>query len=245
MSFALPADAVKNDVAMITHAMGMCNIIRYNNQRFWEPQTEQAKRALAIDGVTACGNLGPRSESVADHSWAMSYMALLIGPRYPNLDLGYCLKLITMHDFLELYTGDKDPIGNGTGQDTHAFNVDKKKQKQMAEQQALTQYLESIPDIVRPSHEAILKDAMEVTSPESKFVKGLDRLQPIPYITARKDGMMDDEHLKFTLNYTKTYAHHFPDLEPYHDGFIDNLLDSVATRRNMPLEMLKRSLDQQ
>ena len=236
MTTSITRAEAEKDVDVMTWAMGLSSVIRYQDQRFWEPQTAQAKQALAIDTISPHGNTIPRSESVADHTWHMNYMIMLIAPRFPELNLDYCLKVALFHDLLEIKTGDKDPLGKkGDGADTHAFNKDKKRAKDEEERAAMAIYLQQVNEFAVPMHKAILEDAIELKTPESRFVKALDRLQTYMYITARKDGVIDDEHIDFTLKYLSKYHDHFPALEPYHDVLRDRLLESIADRRGVPL----------
>lgn len=234
-----PTD-IERDLDIITQAMSLCSIVRYMNQRFWEPQTEQTKRALALDEISGSGTKGPRGESVADHTWHMSYMAMVLVPRFPQLDLGRCLQLITMHDLLEIFTGDMDPLGkDGDGTDTHAFNPDKKREKQELEFDALKHYLTLIHDAAKPTHQNVIEDAIHLKSPESKFVKAIDRLQCYMYMAQRKDGVMEDGHLVFTLKMMSTSYGHFPELKPYHDVLRTRFIASIAKARNTTIAALE------
>lgn len=237
--FLTPA-SIEQDIALITRSMSLCSIIRYQHQRFWERQTEMAQQALAIDSVSPDGNTIPRSESVADHSWHMADTILIVGPRFPELNLGRCLMLAIIHDKLELWTGDTDPLGkHGDGKDTHAFNVDKKRLKEEQERQALNDYLLQLNDVSIPLQHDLITDAIELRTLESKFVKAWDRLQTLPYIIARKDGVMEDAHLVFSLSYLATSFDYFPPIKPYYDAFVNRLLQSIAARRGISLTTLK------
>lgn len=47
-----------------------------------------------------------RRESVAEHSWRLSVMAMLCADEYPDLDMVRVLKMCLIHDFGEAVTGD-------------------------------------------------------------------------------------------------------------------------------------------
>ena len=47
-----------------------------------------------------------KRESVAEHSWRLSVMALLCADEYPELDMVKVLKMCLIHDFGEAVTGD-------------------------------------------------------------------------------------------------------------------------------------------
>ena len=47
-----------------------------------------------------------RCESVAEHSWRLSVMALLCADEFPKLDIDKVVKMCLIHDFGEAVTGD-------------------------------------------------------------------------------------------------------------------------------------------
>lgn len=47
-----------------------------------------------------------RQESVAEHSWRLSVMAMLCADEYPELDISKVIKMCLVHDFGEAITGD-------------------------------------------------------------------------------------------------------------------------------------------
>lgn len=238
-----PSPDIERDLDLILWSAGLTNIFRYTGQKFWERETENHLKALGIDTAAANGNPIPRSESVADHSWHMADMALILAPRFPHLDIGRCVMLAVLHDKLEIITGDKDPLGSdGSGRDSHAFNLDKRRTKDDEEREALVRYLDAVNEDARSLHKELLLDAIEQTSPESRFIKALDRLQPLVYIIRRKSGVMEDDHIIFTITYTGTFANYFPALEPYYKALIDQLLSTVAKMRHVSVADLKKIL---
>jgi 5'-deoxynucleotidase YfbR-like HD superfamily hydrolase len=231
---------IEKDVDLILWSIQASGIIRYMDQFHWQDETKRTREALAIDRRHANGTSVPRSESVADHSWHMADIAMLLAPRFPELDLKRCLELAIIHDKLEIIMGDYDPMGtDGTGQNAHAFNADKKKDKDAVERQAMQTYLAKVHAAARAHQADLLSDVIEVRTPESHFVKALDRLQPLAYIILRKNGVMTDAHLEFSLRHLlTTCCTHFPPLLPYFDHMIRLLLQSIADERRVTLDSL-------
>lgn len=47
-----------------------------------------------------------RQESVAEHSWRLAVMAMMIGPEFPELDMDKVIRMCLIHDWGEAVTGD-------------------------------------------------------------------------------------------------------------------------------------------
>ncbi len=236
----IPQSAIEQDVDLIMWSMRLCTVLRYHEQFFWQTETKRTLAALELDAKTEDGIAVPRSESVADHSWHMADMVLLLGPRFPELDIGRCVMLAVIHDKLEIITGDYDPTGqNGTGHDAHAFNAQKKDAKDAAEKQAMTNYLSRVNDGARALQETLLQEAMHLQSLESRFIKALDRLQVFAYVIQRKAGVVDDAMIIFMLKYLSSCNTHFPPIKPYYDCFVRRLLESIADRRGVLVQALQ------
>ena len=52
--------------------------------------------------TTSCG----RTESVAEHSWRVSLMALLLKKEFPDVDMNKVVDMCLIHDLGECFTGD-------------------------------------------------------------------------------------------------------------------------------------------
>ena len=85
---------------------------RYRGQFYWRDYPEQE-----------------RYESVADHSWRLGMMLILIKDELSQpLNVEKALKMALIHDAPEITAGDESPLGeDGTGKDTYAFNEQKQK----------------------------------------------------------------------------------------------------------------------
>ena len=47
-----------------------------------------------------------RRESVAEHSWRLALMAMLVGPEFPEADRDRVIRMCLIHDLGEAFTGD-------------------------------------------------------------------------------------------------------------------------------------------
>ena len=53
-----------------------------------------------------CDTSSGRRESVAEHSWRIALMAMLLAPEFPEADMGKVTKMCLIHDLGEAFTGD-------------------------------------------------------------------------------------------------------------------------------------------
>ncbi len=113
---------------------------------------------------------GVRQESVAEHTWMMALMALVLLPKMNvKLDLLKVLKMIILHDLAEAKTADM-PVWEG---------VVNKQQKAKAEKEAIDQLLGTLDEQTKQELLEIWEEYEERTSLESKLVKVIDTLDVI------------------------------------------------------------------
>lgn len=106
------------------------------------------------------------AESIADHSFGMAILALLIGETMPHLDHHKLLKIALLHDLAEVHLTDlptsaKRFVGAAT--------------KHAAEQQALTDLFQYI--LHCDEYVALWSEYSEGSSVEARLVKAIDRLE--------------------------------------------------------------------
>lgn len=105
-----------------------------------------------------------RHESVSEHSWRMSLMALTLSKKLDNknkVNLEKVLKMITIHDLAEIETGD-----------IPAFNKTKKDEQK---EHSAIKAIEKFPDTKEIL--ALWNEFEEMKTNESKFVKALDKIE--------------------------------------------------------------------
>jgi putative hydrolase of HD superfamily len=106
------------------------------------------------------------AESIADHSFSVAALALLVGDLYPHLDRGRLLSIALLHDMSEALVGDLPASAR------RLFGSDA---KQAAEQLALEELVAGLPQ----AHDylALWLEYAQGSSPEARLVKALDRLE--------------------------------------------------------------------
>ncbi|GAU20942.1 hypothetical protein TSUD_200910 [Trifolium subterraneum] len=109
-------------------------------------------------------------ESIADHMYRMSLMAL-IAPDVPGLDRNKCIKMTIVHDIAEALIGDITPLDGIS------------KAEKSEQEQAALDYMCKIIGVGEGSRgKEITELWMEYeanSSPEAKFVKDLDKVEMI------------------------------------------------------------------
>ena len=104
-------------------------------------------------------------ETVADHSFGFALLGYTIAEEYrPDLDSAKVMKLGLFHEIGEIYEGDFTPTDNVT--------ADEKTQK---EYQGVQQVFSRLPNSQK--YISIWEDFEFQKSPESRFVKQIDRLE--------------------------------------------------------------------
>jgi 5'-deoxynucleotidase YfbR-like HD superfamily hydrolase len=227
---------VKRDIDAMLWSMKLCSIRRYFHQRFWETETMEAEYASRLEPF-------PRLETVADHSWHVADTVLLLSGHFPALNVDRCLRLAILHDKMEISIGDKNPVGkSGTGESTHAFNFNSQAAKEASERAAIERYVSRIRSSAAPDQRDLLIEVLEGRTTEARFVKAIDKLQALAFVTVKKRGVMLDKHLRFTIKYSEKAVMYFPDLLAHYDDLKARLMALVAKKRNVLISELEQML---
>lgn len=227
---------IRRDVGLILWSLRLHHVRRYTGSRFWAKEALDAQYADRLE-------TRPRLESVSEHSWHVADTVLLLAPYFPFLDLGRCLALSILHDKMEIIIGDLNPLGrDGTGQKTHAFNMEKRVRKDQAEQIAIMRYSEMLRPSTRAYQIELLQEMLEVQSEESRFVKAVDKLQALAFIIHKKRGDLEDRHIDFLLRFTRQNTNRFPGLHGHQEELFRRLLKQVARRRQITVTHLLHTL---
>jgi len=103
-------------------------------------------------------------ESVADHSYSMAVMSMLISD-LENYNSEKILKMVLLHDLAESKIGDYTPeqLSN--------------EKKNKLENNAFNEIIKNLPDLIKSQYLQIWQEYKENTSTESKIVHQIDRLE--------------------------------------------------------------------
>ena len=111
-----------------------------------------------------------RQENDAEHSWHLALMAILLAEHanQPDLDMLKVVKMVIIHDLIEIYAGD-----------TFCYDYEAAKDKKERETAAAQKIFGLLPKDQRLGFRSLWDEFEEVQSAEARFAAALDRLQPL------------------------------------------------------------------
>lgn len=107
-----------------------------------------------------------RHESVAEHSWRIALMALLMRDEFPEIDMDKVIRMCLIHDLGEAFTGD-----------IPAF--EKKEEDSEKEDEIFFQWISTFPNPYGEEFTELLKEMNERKTNEAKLYKALDNLEAV------------------------------------------------------------------
>lgn len=109
-----------------------------------------------------------RKESVADHSWRIALMAMLLTgvEEYCDFDMDKVIRMCLIHDLGESFTGDI-PTFEKTGNDADV------------EDDILHQWVNTFPEPQRTEWTGLLAEMEALETKEAKLYKALDKLEAL------------------------------------------------------------------
>lgn len=128
-------------------------------------EVEKLKQVLRKNYVLG----GLRRENDAEHSWQVSLMAVLFFEEAanPNIDLLRVLKMLLIHDLVEIDAGD-----------TYAFDSAGHADQAERENRAADRIFGLLPDDLGTELHTLWREFDAGQTPDAQFALGLDRLQP-------------------------------------------------------------------
>jgi putative hydrolase of HD superfamily len=112
---------------------------------------------------------GSRRENDAEHSWHLAVMALLLAEyAAADLDLAHVLKMVLIHDLVEVDAGD-----------TFCYDDEGAKDKAQREQAAADRIFGMLPGDQAAEFRALWDEFEARETADAKFAASLDRLQPL------------------------------------------------------------------
>ncbi len=136
-----------------------------------------------------CTTSKRRVESVAEHSWRVSLMAMLLRREFPDADMDRVVDMCLIHDLGECFTGDI-PTFAKTDSDRDT------------EDALLSRWVSSLPDGLSGDLAVLYAEMEAQQTVESKIYKALDKLEAL--IQHNESPIDTWEAHEYELN--KTYA---------------------------------------
>ena len=142
-------------------------------------------------------------ESVAEHTWRLCLMALVLSPEFPDIDFAKLVKICIIHDLGEAIHGDVSAPEQAR---RAASGLAAGKSDQ--ERRDLQELLSPLPPALRDEITALWDEYEGAESPEAKLAKGLDKLETI---MQHNQGLNPpDFDYRFNLGYGRRHTAEIP-----------------------------------
>jgi putative hydrolase of HD superfamily len=125
-----------------------------------------------------------RAENDAEHSWHLCLLAIVLAEHanFPQLDLGRVLRMLIIHDLVEIDAGD-----------TYAYDTVGMADQHAREAVAAERIFGLLPPDQAREFRAVWDEFEERKTPEAKFAAAVDRFQPI-LLGCETDGVSWRQH---------------------------------------------------
>lgn len=125
-----------------------------------------------------------RAENDAEHSWHLCLIAIVLAEHAadPSLDLLRVLKMLIVHDLVEIDAGD-----------TFAYDTARMADQHEREMRAADRIFGLVPADQRDELRALWDEFEEKRTPEAKFATAVDRFQPM-LLNVRTQGAAWNRH---------------------------------------------------
>lgn len=107
-----------------------------------------------------------RHESVAEHSWRIALMGMLVEKEFPKADMNKVIRMCLIHDLGEAFTGDIPTF-------------DKTKADEKKEEDVLNEWVSTFPEPEKSEWEALYCEMNALETLEAKIYKALDKIEAV------------------------------------------------------------------
>ncbi|MGJ1286456.1 HD domain-containing protein [Sphingobacterium spiritivorum] len=134
-----------------------------------------------------------RNENDAEHSWHLALMAIVLaGHSNEKIDLLKVLKMVLIHDIVEIDAGD-----------TFIYDMQKNHSNTDEERQAANRIFGLLPLEQGEELIAVWEEFEAGETPEAKFARAMDRLEPLLQNSSNNGGTWNEPGVNYTKVYTK------------------------------------------
>lgn len=161
-----------------------------------------------------------RQESVAEHSWRLCLLAMLVSSNDPAIDLTRLLKLCIIHDLGEALGGDVPAIAQTTDDDRDAREL-----------RDLERLCTPLSADLQAEILALWKEYNAGETPEAVMAKGLDKIETMLQHNLTPDN--PDIDFAFNLTYGAAQTAKLPLLSKMRE-FVDRETAAIAEKSGKP-----------
>ena len=138
---------------------------RFEQQMRFHVEIDQMKNVLRQTLLAD----GSRRESDAEHSWHLAMYAMLLSEYAPEpVDISRVVRMVLVHDLIEIYAGD-----------TFCYDKEGNRDKAAREAAAADRLYALLPADQAGEYRALWEEFDRMDTPDSRFAAALDRIQPI------------------------------------------------------------------
>lgn len=125
----------------------------------------------------------PRRENDAEHSFSLAIAAAVLA-EYSNepVDVAKVMKMVLVHDAVEIYAGD-----------TYCYDDEGAKTKEAREKAAAEKIFGTLPEEQAAEYRALWDEFEKNDTPEARFSNAMDRIQPL-LLNYSREGYSWKEH---------------------------------------------------
>ena len=149
------------------------------------------------DTLRSAYTTGGRTESVAEHTWRLTLIAITFADQLPDADLLKLLKICILHD-----------LGEAIGGDIPAPSQDAARSKSESERSDFLSLVEPLPETVRSEFVSLWDEYERGESHEARIAKALDKLETI--LQHNQGSNPDDFDYTFNIEYGKSHTNKVP-----------------------------------
>lgn len=162
----------------------------------------RATEQLKVNTRSAFTSRG-RPESVAEHTWRLCLMAMVLRDQFPSVDFARLVRICLVHDLGEAIGGDVP-----APEQARRLKADPSSAKSVQERQDLLQLLAPLPQALRDEITGLWDEYEAAATPEARLAKALDKLETILQHT------QGDNPPDFDYRFNLTYGRRFTDDDP-------------------------------
>lgn len=172
------------------------------------------------DTTRHCTTSKRRTESVAEHSWRVSLMALLLRGEFPEADMDKVIAMCLIHDLGECFTGD-----------IPAF--DKTDSDRKTEEKLLNDWVKGLPEKVSDEFFSLYAEMEAQQTLESKLYKAFDKLEAVIQHNESPLDTWSENEYELNQSYGSEYVGFSPWLIKLREAMREDTLEKLKNEGSL------------